>query len=104
MRWALVVALAWGPPRPPRPADPWFGLDKWKHFAASAVVQGVGYGVGSARNDHAASLRIGAGAVTVIGLTREVHDRYRKGHFSVKDLAWDAFGGIAAAVALHAVR
>lgn len=104
MKWALVLALTAGPPPQAHPADPWFGLDKWKHFAACAVIQSVGYGVASAGQGHSASLRIGGGAVASIGLARELYDWRAKHHFSVKDLAWDILGGAAAALALHAVR
>ena len=106
MTWALVVALLLGgsPRAQPRVADPWFGVDKWKHFAAGAVIQSVGFGIASGRQGHSASLRIGAGAVTIIGLGREFYDWRVKGHFSRKDLVWDLLGGAAAMVALHAVR
>lgn len=106
MRWAIVIALSFGGPAQPHPraADPWFGLDKWKHFAASAVIESVSYGFASARQGHSASLRIGAGAVSVIGLGKELYDWRTKGQFSTKDLTWDFLGGGAAAAALHAVR
>ena len=103
MKWALVFSLTLHGPQTP-PADRWFALDKWKHFATCAVIQGVGYGVASGRNGHSASLRIGAGAVAAAGLGRELYDRKTKKHFSKKDLVWDALGGAVAAVALHAVR
>jgi uncharacterized protein YfiM (DUF2279 family) len=99
-----VVALTFGGPQPRRTPDTWFGVDKWKHFAACAVIESVGYGLASGRQGHSASLRIGAGAVTVIGLGREVYDWRVKGQFSKKDLVWDLLGGAAAMVALHAVR
>jgi len=103
MKWALLFSLSFGA-RPERAPDRWFGLDKWKHFAACAVVQSVGYGFARGGNGHSASLRIGAAATAAVGLSREVHDGLRKGEFSRKDLVWDALGGGAAALALHAVR
>ena len=103
MKWAIVfiLSLGGGPRRPP---DPWVGLDKWKHFAACAVIESVGYGVARGTNGHSASLRIGAGAVAVVGVGRELHDLRTKGLFSVRDLTWDALGGSAAALTLHVVR
>ena len=104
MMWALVVALTMTGPPKPRVTDPWTGLDKWKHFAASAVIESVGYGIASARQGHSASLRIGGGAVIVVGVGKELYDWRTKGQFSFKDFAWDLLGGAAAAAALHAVR
>jgi uncharacterized protein YfiM (DUF2279 family) len=104
MRWLLVFALSAGPQQQALPADHWFALDKWKHFAAGAVIESVGYGIASAGQGHSASLRIGAGAVVTVGLGRELYDWRVKHHFSVKDLVWDALGGTVAALALHAVR
>jgi len=88
----------------PRVEDRWFGRDKWMHFAASAVIQAVGYGVALGSESHTASLRIGGASVAVIGLGREVYDWWVKDRFSTKDLVWDAVGGAVAAVALHQVR
>lgn len=101
MTWALVFTLTFTPQRAP---DRWFAIDKWQHFAASAVVQSVGYGFASGRNGHRASLQIGAAAAGVVGVAKEVADRARGGPFSMRDLVWDAAGAAAAAGALHAVR
>lgn len=94
----MVIALA--------PPDRWFGVDKVKHFVASAFAQSAAYsalqyaGVGH-RPAVAGSLAFGGAA----GIARELHDRRRKGQFSYRDLAWDA-AGLAAATALvsHARR
>jgi uncharacterized protein YfiM (DUF2279 family) len=84
--------------------DRWFAVDKWKHFASSAVIQAVGYGVASSRNGHSASLRIGAAVSVAAGIGKEVRDRRRGGLFSVRDLVWDAAGTGAAGAALHGTR
>jgi putative lipoprotein len=102
MKWLLVISLSFGARAAPR--DQWLAVDKWQHFAACAVIQSVAYGVTRGKNGHSASLRIGGAAVAAIGLAREVHDKLRKGEFSSRDLVWDATGGAAAALALHAVR
>ncbi|HYV99272.1 MAG TPA: hypothetical protein VE967_17580 [Gemmatimonadaceae bacterium] len=105
---APVVLCSRGPVLPSspftQPADKWLALDKAKHFSACAVIESVGYGIASAHQGHSASLRIGGAAVLAVGLGRELYDWRVKGHFSLKDLAWDAIGGAAAALALHAVR
>lgn len=103
MKWALVLAFSLGG-RQQAPADRWFATDKWMHFAASAVIQSVGYGLAREHNSHAASLRIGAATSATFGLGREVYDGRVKGRFSGKDLVWDALGTAAAVAALHAVR
>jgi hypothetical protein len=60
MKWALVLAFSLGG-RQTVPADRWFASDKWMHFAASAVIQGVGYGLARESNGHGASLRLRSG-------------------------------------------
>jgi uncharacterized protein YfiM (DUF2279 family) len=104
MKWAVMLSLSLGGPQQKGPADSWMGLDKWKHFAVCSVIESVGYGVARGGQGHAASLRIGAAAVTVVGVGREVYDWRVKGHFSAKDLTWDALGAGTAALVLHAVR
>lgn len=104
MKWALMFSLSVGGPPQVRHADPWIGVDKWKHFAVCSVIQSVGYGVALGGQGHAASLRIGAAAVAAVGVSREVYDWRVKGHFSAKDLAWDALGAGSAALVLHTVR
>jgi uncharacterized protein YfiM (DUF2279 family) len=100
MKWALVLTLTF----PQARQDKWFALDKWQHFVASSVVQAVGYGFASGKNDHAASLRIGATAAAVVGVGKELRDRRKGGPFSLRDIVWDAAGAGTAAAALHAVR
>lgn len=104
MKWALVLSLAFGRPQEHHGGDRWTGLDKWEHFAASAVVQSVAYGMARSGQGHSASLRVGGAAVVVVGVAKETFDWRTKGEFSLKDLTWDGFGGVAAALALHAVR
>jgi putative lipoprotein len=103
VKWALVVAFTLGGQQK-APADRWFATDKWMHFAASTVVTSIGYGLARESNGHSAALRIGAGASSAVGLTREVYDGRVKGRFSGKDLVWDALGTLAGVAALHAVR
>lgn len=100
MRFALAFALTFGAPAE-RPRDPWFGADKVKHFAASAVVQGMGYGALRATSAGHRSSLIGATLVTAAaGVGKELHDRRAGGPFSPRDLAWDAAGAGAATIVL----
>ena len=104
MKWALLFSLSFGPQQHQRAPDRWFALDKWKHFAACAVIESVGYGLARGSNGHAASLRIGGAAVVVVGVAKELRDVRVQSYFSKKDLVWDGLGGAAAALALHSVR
>jgi len=103
MRWVLAFSFAFGAPQS-HASDRWFAVDKWKHFASSAVIQSAGYGVASGRNGHSASLRIGAAVSLAAGIGKEVSDQRRGGPFSVRDLVWDAAGTGTAAAALHGAR
>lgn len=100
MKWMLIFTLT----LPQAREDRWFAVDKWQHFVASSVVQAVGYGFASGKNDHPASLRIGAAAAAVVGISKEVRDYRRGGLFSTKDLVWDVLGAGAAAAAIDAVN
>ncbi len=104
MRFALAfVFFTGGAPRDTH--DPWFGRDKWLHFAASAAVQGTAYAVfrQHARYTVAAER---AGIVTAaVGIGKELYDWRHPAHHdaSWRDLTWDGVGGAAATVVLHQV-
>jgi uncharacterized protein YfiM (DUF2279 family) len=104
VKWIVLLGFTVLQSRHGAPADRWTGLDKWKHFAACAVIQSVSYGFARGSNGHSASLRIGAASALAVGLGREAYDGQVKGRFSGRDLAWDALGAGAAALALHATR
>lgn len=82
--------------------DPWFGIDKVKHFVVSAALAGAGYYIAHSQlkmrkeNARAAS----AGVTLSIGLGKEIYDRkHSDTGFSRRDLTADAVGcgaGIAA--------
>lgn len=96
---SLVVLLS----VPPR--DAWFGADKVKHFFMSAFVQSAAFSAARAAGASNSTAQVsGAFATAVAGIGREVHDRRRGKVFSVKDLAWDAAGGVAAAALLKRTR
>lgn len=74
-------------------ADPWFGTDKVKHFFLAFFVQSVAYSTLRATNVGHESSLLGSGALAMgVGLGKELVDRRRTGHFSPRDLAWDAAG------------
>jgi uncharacterized protein YfiM (DUF2279 family) len=104
MKWTVLFSLTLGGPQQKGPADPWIGLDKWKHFAVCSVIESVGYGLSRGGQGRDASLRIGAATVAVVGVGRELHDWRVKGQFSGKDLTWDALGAGAAALAIRAAK
>lgn len=101
MGFVLVFAL-WSQPAAPSPRDPWFGRDKFLHFAASAVVQGVAHSALRANGrDYGAASR-GAALVTLsVGVGKELWDRHRGRDASLRDLTWDAIGGGAGAVVMR---
>lgn len=95
----LVFTLRFGAAAPS--ADPWFGADKAKHFFTSAFVQSVSYSaLRSARVGKTGAL-IGATAVSAsVGLGKEWYDARYGGDPSVRDLAADGAGILAATLLL----
>lgn len=97
----LSVALLLAVP----PRDSWFGTDKVKHFFMSAFVQSASFSAARALGASTSSAQVVGGISTAaIGIGREVHDRRRGRIFSVRDLTWDAAGGVAAASLLRRTR
>ena len=87
------------------PRDGWFGADKVKHFFMSAFVQSATFSAARALGAPTSTAQaIGGVATGVVGVGREVHDKRRGRIFSVKDLAWDAAGGVAAAALLRRTK
>lgn len=67
-------------------ADEWFGADKTKHFAVSAVL-------GAATGMHFENKWTAFGVAMIPGLLKEISDSGQaNNHFSGKDLAADALG------------
>ena len=97
MKVTLLLALTLqGQPR-----DPWFSADKVKHFFMGAFVQSVTYSAFRATGiDHRSSLFGATGANVVVSVGKEVADGRRTGHFSRRDLVWDAAGAGAATLLL----
>jgi putative lipoprotein len=78
-----------------RPADPWWGEDKVRHFVVAGLVQGSAFGAATAAGAERRPALVTASAVTaLVSLGKEWHDRRRGGVFSGRDLAWDAAGAV----------
>jgi uncharacterized protein YfiM (DUF2279 family) len=101
----LQLLLALSLHAPPREehggGDRWFSSDKVKHFLVAAFVQNVTYGTARAAGaDHRSSLVGASFATALVSVGKEVRDERSGGHFSVRDLTWDAAGAAAATVLL----
>jgi uracil-DNA glycosylase len=105
---AVVLALALGPRSAAAqiPVDNWIGADKVKHFFMTALVQSLAYSVTQVTTQGSrSSLLLSASvASAAVGIGKEVHDRRSYGHFSVRDLAWDAAGAGTATLMLTRTR
>ena len=100
------VSRAQSVTRPPHP-DPWFGIDKVKHFFMSAFINSVSYSaLQAAKVNHHSAMAGAIGITMAAGLGREIHDMRVPGNiFSVRDLTWDAIGTAAGAVlTAHTIR
>ena len=98
---ALLVAAALAAP----PKDGWFGVDKVKHLFMSAFVQSAAFSAARAAKLSIPNAQAAAGIATgVVGIGREIHDKRLGKPFSLKDLTWDAAGGLGAAALLNKTR
>src|SRR3954468_11495154 len=92
----------------PQPhTDPWFGIDKVKHFFMSAFITSVSYSaLQLGRANHSSAMAGAIGFSMAVGVGRELHDMRVPGNlFSVRDLTWDAIGTAAgAALVAHTIR
>ena len=87
--------------------DPWFGIDKVKHFFMSAFINSVSYSaLQLARVNHSSAMAGAIGITMAVGVGRELHDMRVPGNlFSIRDLTWDAIGTAAgAALTSHTIR
>lgn len=108
---AITVALLLGAQRPieraapphldparlaSAPQDRWLAEDKYRHFFMSFGGTVLSYGAARSfgEADAAAAFAMGAGAAA--GVAKEVLDRRAGGGFSLRDLAWDGLGLLAA--------
>ncbi|HXQ78270.1 MAG TPA: DUF2279 domain-containing protein [Gemmatimonadaceae bacterium] len=107
-RFFMAINVVFAQVAAPQPhTDPWFGIDKVKHFFMSAFIESVSYSLLQASGVHHRPAMAGAIGITLgFGLAREIHDQRSPGNiFSVRDLTWDAIGTGAGAVLLsHTIR
>jgi uncharacterized protein YfiM (DUF2279 family) len=105
---AIVAALALGPQSAAAQirVDNWIGADKVKHFFTSALIQSLAYSVTQVTTQGSrSSLLLSASvASAAAGIGKEMYDRRSYGHFSVRDLAWDAAGAGMASLMLARTR
>ena len=90
---ALQLQIAIAPPH----ADPWFGVDKAKHFLFAAHIQSVSYATLRAITvRHRPAIWLASTTTVSLATLKEIRDRRRGGRFSVRDLAWGVAGAAAA--------
>ena len=87
---------------PPTPDDSFFGIDKVKHFFIAGFVESMAFaGAQAAGSERSTARPVAIGAVGTVSVGRELYDWRAKGHFSVRDLVWDALGAGAALLVLN---
>jgi uncharacterized protein YfiM (DUF2279 family) len=85
--------------------DPLFGVDKVKHFFIAGFVETMTFaGLEAAGAKKSPARTAAIGTTVVVSFGREIHDRRKKGLFSVKDLLWDALGAGAALLVINKTR
>jgi len=89
--------------------DSWLGIDKGKHFGASAVLATGGYaGSMLVVEEPWQRAAIGGGFALTLGVAKEIYDATGQGNPSLRDLTWDLVGCVfGAGVSLlidHALR
>lgn len=85
--------------------DRWLGSDKPRHFWMSYATTVFSFAaVTAAGEDGDTALRVAVPVGAVAGIGKEIYDRRRGEHFSVRDLVADALGIAAAYFVLREVR
>jgi len=99
----LCLSLGTGRGDAPKPADRFFGEDKFQHFFTSFLATSLAAsGARLAGAGHDTSLLVGAGTGMTLGVAKELHDARTPGETaSLLDLVWDA-GGVGLATAIVA--
>lgn len=75
-------------------SDLWFSQDKFLHFSTSAALSGMTHYlcVKKLAQSKRAARVYSVSLTAFLGLAKEFYDKKKKGHFSWKDLCWDAAG------------
>lgn len=94
------------PPTHRKLDDEIFGPDKIKHFFIAGFVESMTFaGAQAVGANHSSAPAAAIGVTAAVSIGRELHDRRKKGLFSIRDLAWDALGAAAALLVLsHAQK
>lgn len=102
---ALILFSAFALPvhaQKPKPADPVIGVDKVKHFFIAGFVESMTFaGLQSAGSSRSTARASAIGMTAIVSVGREIHDKRKKGLFSVRDLVWDTIGATAALLVLN---
>ena len=73
-----------------------------KHFFIAGFVESMIFASMQAAGSNRSAARVSAiSATAVVSIGREIHDKRKKGLFSIRDLAWDAIGAGAALIVLN---
>ena len=73
--------------------DSWLGVDKGKHFGASAVLATGGYaGAMLVVEEPWQRAAVDGGFALTLGVAKEIYDATGQGDPSLRDLTWDVIG------------
>lgn len=73
--------------------DSWLGVDKGKHFGASAVLATGGYAASMlVTQEPWQRAALGGGFALTLGVAKEAYDATGQGDPSLRDLTWDVIG------------
>jgi putative lipoprotein len=93
MAWSWAVALACLLSSHARAQDSWGGVDKAKHFGASAVLATGGYAAAMlVAPEPWQRAALGGGFALTLGVAKEIYDATGQGDPSLRDLSWDLVG------------
>ena len=99
--FALLFTLHFGG-ADPNGGDRWLSADKAKHFFMAAFVQSASFSALRTRGCRANAVLVGATVVTAtVSVGKELYDRRSGGDPSLKDLAADGAGILAATALLR---
>ena len=91
--WAFAFVCALTAHAEVQAQDGWLGLDKGKHFGASAVLATGGYAASMwVVREPWQRAAVGGGFALTLGIAKEIYDATGQGDPSLRDLTWDAIG------------
>jgi uncharacterized protein YfiM (DUF2279 family) len=91
--WAFAFVGAVIGPAQAQAQDSWLGLDKGKHFGASAVLVTGGYAASMLVVEEPwQRAAVGGSFALTLGVAKEIYDATGQGDPSLRDLTWDVIG------------